>query len=82
MTFSLVGLGCRIRQLYLCKEVKKPSKRVSRDDPKPSDGKVPVLKFWGMWSTPSLSLLSGALWPGVVAPDRVLSIAKIELFDI
>ena len=26
--------------------------------------------------------LSGPLWPGVVAPDRVLSTSQIELFDI
>ena len=32
-----------------------------------------------MWSTPSLTSLTGPLWPGVVAPDRVLSIGPIEL---
>ena len=31
-----------------------------------------------MQSTPSLPLLPGLLWPGVVAPDRVLSIDQIE----
>ena len=35
-----------------------------------------------MQSTPSLPLLPGPLWPGVVTPDRVLSIGQIELFDI
>ena len=35
-----------------------------------------------MWSTPSLPLLPGSLSSGVVAPDRVLSIGQIELFDI
>ena len=35
-----------------------------------------------MWSTPSLPLLPGSLWPGVIAPERVLSIDQIELFDI
>ena len=36
-----------------------------------SDGEVPVvLELWGMRSTPSLPLLPGQLWPGVVAPDR------------
>ena len=45
-----------------------------RYDIKQSDGEVPVmLEFWGMWSTPLLPLLPGPLWPGVVAPDRVLS---------
>ena len=33
-------------------------------------------------STPSFPLLSGPLCPGVVIPDRVLSMYQIELFDI
>ena len=32
------------------------------------------LELWGMRSTPSLPLLPGRLWPGVVAPDRALSL--------
>ena len=35
-----------------------------------------------MRSTPSLPSLPGSLWPGMVAPDRGLSIGQIELFDI
>ena len=31
-----------------------------------------------MWNTPSLPLLPGPLWPGVVVPDRVLSMGQIE----
>ena len=31
---------------------------------------------------PSLLLLSGLLWPGVVASDRVISMGQIELFNI
>ena len=47
---------------------------------KQSDGKVPwMLELWGMGSAPSLSLLPGSLRPGVVAPDRVLSMGQIEL---
>ena len=43
-------------------------------------GEAPVmLKLKGMQSTPSLLLLPGSLWPGVVASDRVLSIGQIEL---
>ena len=43
-------------------------------DTKQSDGEIPVmLELWGMRSTPSLPLLSGPLWPGVVATDRILS---------
>ena len=42
-------------------------------DTKQSDGEVPaVLELWWMRSTPSLPSLPGPLWPGVVAPDRVL----------
>ena len=41
---------------------------------KQSDGEVPaVLELWGMQSTPLLPLLPGPLWPGVVVPDRALS---------
>ena len=43
-------------------------------DTKLSDGEVPaVLELWGMRSTPSLPSLPGPLRPGVVAPDRPLS---------
>ena len=32
-----------------------------------------------MWSTCSLPSLSDPLWPGVVAPNRVLSMSQIKL---
>ena len=52
---------------------------VLKYDNKQSDGKVTViLELWGMQSTLSLPLLPGQLWPGVVAPDRVLSMGQIE----
>ena len=38
-----------------------------------------MLELWGMWSTPSLLSLSGSFWPGVLAPDRAVSIGQIEL---
>ena len=41
-----------------------------------------MFELWGMWSTLSLPLLRGPLRPGVVAPDRFLSMSQIELFDI
>ena len=41
-----------------------------------------MFEFWGMLSTSSLASLPGPLWPGVVAPDRILSVGQIELFDI
>ena len=50
------------------------------NDTKQSDGEVPVMvTLWGMQSNPSLPSLPGPLWPGVVAPDRVLSTGQIEL---
>ena len=49
------------------------SNKYPGDDTKQSDGEVPVmLELWGMQSTPSLPLLPGLLWPGMIAPDRVL----------
>ena len=38
-----------------------------------------MLDLWGMQNTPSLPLLLGLLWPGVISPDSVLSIGQIEL---
>ena len=65
--------SCRIHQLQLCSGVR-PHQWESWYDTKQSDGEVPVmLKLWGMQSTPSLSLLPGPLWSGMVAPDRALS---------
>ena len=47
-------------------------------DTKQSDGEVPVmLELSGMRRTPSLLLLPGPLWPGMVALDRVLSMGQI-----
>ena len=52
-------------------------------DNKKSDNEAPeMLKFGKMWSTLSLPLLPGALSHGVLAPDRVLYMGQIELFDI
>ena len=46
-------------------------------DAKQSDGEAPV-----MWSTSLLPSIPGPLWSDVVAPDRVLSLGQLELFDI
>ena len=46
-------------------------------DTKQSDGEV-----LEMWSTPSLPLLLDPLWLGVIAPDRVLFMGQIGLFNI
>ena len=50
-------------------------------DIKQSNSEAPVMEIWEMWSNPSLPSLPGSLWLGVVAPDRVLSMGQIELFD-
>ena len=49
-------------------------------DTKQCVGEVSVMfKVWRMRGTPSLLFLPGLLWPGVVRPDRVLSLGQIEL---
>ena len=40
-----------------------------------------MMELRGMWSTPSLPSLSGPLSPKDVAPDKVVFIGQIELFD-
>ena len=50
---------------------------------KQSDSDAPVmLELWRMLITSSLPLLPGPHEPGAVAPDKVLSMGQIELFDI
>ena len=57
--------------------------RMSLYDTEQSDGEAPVmLQLWGMQNTPSFPSLPGLLWPGIVAPGRILSMDQIELFDI
>ena len=75
-----VGWGCRIHWLHLCRGVRPPPYECPGYDTKQSDGEVQaVLELWGMRCTPSLPSLPGPLWPGVVAPDRALSMGWIEL---
>ena len=71
-----VSWGCRIHWLHLCRGVRPPTppNECPGYDTKQSDDEVPaVLELWGMRSTPLLPSLPGPLWPGVVAPDRALS---------
>ena len=54
--------------------------RVSWYDTKQSDGDVSViLELWGMLSTTSLPLFPSPLGPGVLAPNKALSMGQIEL---
>ena len=49
-------------------------------DTKQSDGEAPaMLEFWGMQSTPFQPSIPGLLKPGVVAPERVVSMGRREL---
>ena len=79
LVFALSGLGIWCFDCFGGGLVRPPNE-CPRYDTKRTDGKVPVmLKLWGMWSTPSLPSLPGPLRPGVVTPDRVLSMGQIEL---
>ena len=52
-------------------------------DTKQSNGEAPVMiEFGGMQGTPLLSSLASRLWPGVVAPKRILSMGQIELNSV
>ena len=74
-----VWWGCRIQTASL-QRGKPPTNECPGYDTKQSNCEFPVIvELWGMQSTLSLPLLPGPLWPGVVAPDRVLSMGQIEL---
>ena len=60
---------------------KTPTNECPEYDTKTSDGEAPVIKLWGRWSTPLLSLFPGLVRPGVVVPVRIPSIGQIELFN-
>ena len=78
-----VSWGCRICRLYLfCRGVRPPHECPVYDT-KQSDGEdLVMLELWEMQSTPLLLSFPGLLWPGVVAPDRVLSMGQIKLNSV
>ena len=52
-------------------------------DIKQFDGDVPVIvELWGHRINPLLISLQGPLWPGMVAPDRVLSMSQKQLNSV
>ena len=66
--------GCRIHQLHLRRGVRPHLHKYPGYHIKQSDGEVPVmLGLCVMQSIPSLPLLLGSLWPGVITPNRALS---------
>ena len=49
-------------------------------DTKQSDGEIPVmLELWEMLGTHSLQSLTGPLWLSVMAPNRDISMGRIDL---
>ena len=77
----LVAWGCRIDKPNLWKGTTSSLTNVCpRSHTEQSDSEVPImLERWGTQSTPSLESRQVTLWPGVVAPDRVLSMGQKEL---
>ena len=77
---SRLGGGGRIPRLHLFRGVRPLSPMsVLVYDTKQSGGELPVMQeLWRMRSLPSFPLLPGPLWPGMVAPDRILSEGQIE----
>ena len=72
--YCQIGWDCTIHRLHLCRWIRHTPNKCPGYDTKRSDGEVLVtLELWGMWSTTSLPSLPDPLWPGVVAPDRILS---------
>ena len=73
-----VGWVRRILRLFLCRWVTTHKKCPGYNIKQP-DGEVPVmLELRGMQSNLSLPLIPGPHWPGMVAPDRVLSMDQIK----
>ena len=81
-TFRPFDWGCRIHRLHLCRGVRHINESPGKDTEQ-SVGEVPViLELWRMCSIPSLPSLSAPPRPGVIAPDRVLSMGQIELICV
>ena len=68
---SPIGWGHRIYQLHFCRGVSPTSTTCPGYDIKQSNGEALALEILEMWTTSSLPLLPGQLWPKVVVPDRV-----------
>ena len=79
---SRVSWGCRIPLTASLQRCTTPPMNVLIYDSKQSDETSVMLKLWGMQNTPLVPSLPDPFWPGVVAPDRVLSMGQIELSGI
>ena len=86
LTFSKsVSWGWRIHWLHFYRsgggKTPHPPNESPRYDAKQFNGEALVMQeLWGMQSTPLFQSLPGPLWPGVVAPDRVLSMCQMICF--
>ena len=68
--FYPVGWSWRIHRLHLCRWVQKLNDSLGYNTEQ-YDGEVPImLELWEMQNIPSLPLLTGPFWSGVVTPDR------------
>ena len=56
-------------------------KSCSGYDTKTSDDDASVLELWGIWNTPSLSLLPDSLWSRKAVPVKGLAMGQIKLFS-
>ena len=65
-----------IRRLYLCRKARSPHTHLTR-----VLDMTLSLELWGMWSTPSLPLISGPLWPKRIRPDRIPFMDQIKEFN-
>ena len=80
---SVEGQYVTIHRQPHCRGVRPPSaNECSVYISKQSGSEGSILELWGMWSTHSLPLIQGPLWPGVVAYNRVLSMGQIDLVDV
>ena len=60
--------ACRIHRLHVCRGVR-PHHECPGYNIKQSDGEVPVMMgLWVIRNTPSLSILPGPLWSGMIGP--------------
>ena len=67
---------------HLGRRVRQPPNECPVYDTKQFDSKTPALDQCRMESNISLPLFFDLFCPGVVVPDRVLSMGQINLFDI
>ena len=82
MLAQSAGCGCRIHRLHLWRGLTTPTNKWIGYNTKLFDREAPALELWITWSKPSFPSLTDPLCPRVVAPDRVLSMDQIELFEI